>query len=114
MLAQRLFTLQVVFAHFFKPGVLWIQLLLVASTIPIAIFVNSFRVALTGLLAHQFGEKFATGAIHDFQGIFTFSLAFFILLGEGRLIDFITDRSGHDRSDPDLSGKSQTVETQTS
>lgn len=91
---MALVTLGVVFAHFFKPGVLWVQVLLVASTIPIAIFVNSFRVALTGLLAHHFGEAFATGAIHDFQGIFTFGLAFFLLLGEGRLIDLFLGRSG--------------------
>jgi exosortase len=84
---MALITLGVVFAHFFKRGVLWVQLVLVASTIPIAIFVNSFRVALTGVLAHHFGEEAAGGAIHDFQGIFTFGLAFFMLLGEGRLID---------------------------
>jgi exosortase len=89
---MALVTLGVVFAHFFKPGVLWVQILLIASTIPIAIFVNSFRVALTGFLAHQFGEEFATGAIHDFQGVFTFAVAFFLLLGEGRLLDIVLAR----------------------
>jgi exosortase len=91
---MALVTLGVVFAHFFKPGVLWIQLLLVASTIPIAIVVNSFRVALTGYLAHHFGEEVATGVIHDFQGVITFGLAFFALLGEARLIDFAIARFG--------------------
>jgi len=86
---MALITLGVVFAHFFKRGVLWIQILLIASTIPIAIFVNAFRVALTGYLAHKFGEEAAGGAIHDFQGIFTFGMAFFILLGEGRLIEWL-------------------------
>lgn len=86
---MALITLGVVFAHFFKRGVLWIQLLLVASTIPIAIFVNAFRVALTGYLAHYFGEEAAGGAIHDFQGITTFGLAFFILLAEGRMIEIL-------------------------
>lgn len=84
---MALITLGVVFAHFFKRGALWSKLLLVASTIPIAIFVNAFRVALTGYLTHHFGQEAAGGPIHDFQGIFTFGLAFFILLGEGRLID---------------------------
>ncbi len=84
---MALITLGVVFAHFFKQGVLWAQLLLVASTIPIAIFVNAFRVALTGYLAHHFGNEMATGSIHQFQGVFTFGLAFFFLLAEGRLID---------------------------
>ncbi|MBY0401718.1 exosortase/archaeosortase family protein [Myxococcota bacterium] len=89
---MALITLGVVFAHFFKRGVLWIQILLVASTIPIAIAVNSFRVALTGYLAHHFGEEAAGGAIHDFQGIITFGMAFFLLLGEGRLIDVLLAR----------------------
>lgn len=91
---MALVTLGVVFAYFFKQGVLWIQLILVASTIPIAIFVNAFRVALTGFLAHHIGEEAATGWIHDLQGVFTFGLAFFILLGEGRLIEFLLDRFG--------------------
>ena len=100
---MALVTLGVVFAHFFKRGVLWIQILLVASTIPIAIFVNAFRVALTGYLAHHFGEEAAGGLIHDFQGIFTFGMAFFILLGEGRLIEFflgMAARSDHDDEGP--------------
>jgi exosortase len=84
---MALITLGVVFAHFFRRGSIWTKLFLVASTIPIAIFVNAIRVALTGLLAHHFGRDFATGAIHDFQGLLTFGLAFFILLAEGRLID---------------------------
>ena len=86
---MALITLGVVFAHFFKRGVLWIQVLLVASTIPIAIFVNAFRVALTGYLAHHFGEEAAGGPVHDFQGIITFGMAFFLLLGEGRLIEVV-------------------------
>lgn len=89
---MALITLGVVFAHFFQRGVVWLQILLVASTIPIAIAVNAFRVALTGYLTHHFGESVATGAIHDFQGIITFGLAFFILLGEGRLIDSLRRR----------------------
>ncbi|MFO0691462.1 MAG: exosortase/archaeosortase family protein [Myxococcota bacterium] len=91
---MALVTLGVVFAHFFKRGVLWVQVLLVASTIPIAIAVNSFRVALTGYLAHHFGEEAAGGAIHDFQGVITFGMAFFLLLGEGRLIEILLGRRG--------------------
>lgn len=94
---MALVTLGVIFAYFFKRGVIWVQLVLVASTIPIAIAVNSFRVALTGYLAHYFGEEFATGTIHDYQGIFTFGLAFFALLAEGRLIEaFLRRLPGRD------------------
>lgn len=86
---MALITLGVVFAYFFNRSQLWIQLLLVGSTIPIAIMVNAFRVALTGYLSHHYGQDFATGVIHDFQGIFTFGLAFFALLALGRLIESI-------------------------
>ena len=86
---MALVTLGVVFAYFFKRNVLWVQIVLVVSTIPIAIFVNAFRVALTGFLTHYWGEEAAGGAIHDLQGLMTFGLAFFMLLGEARLIDFL-------------------------
>lgn len=101
---MALVTLGVVFAYFFKRGVLWIQLVLVASTIPIAIAVNAFRVALTGFLAHHFGEGAASGVIHDFQGIITFALALSLLLAEGRLIDVVVRLTGHSGSDPSDEG----------
>jgi exosortase len=90
---MALVTLGVVFAYFFKRSVLWVQIVLVVSTIPIAIFVNAFRVALTGFLTHYWGEEAAGGAIHDLQGLMTFGLAFFMLLGEARLIDFLLNLS---------------------
>ena len=95
---MALVTLGVVFAYFFTPGVLWLQIVLVASTIPIAIVVNAFRVALTGFLAHYWGEEAAGGAVHDLQGLITFALAFFILLGEGRLMNFISGLLNRDAS----------------
>ena len=89
---MALLTLGVVFAHFFRRGSLALQCLLVASTIPIAIVVNSLRVALTGILAHEYGQESAGGFIHEFQGMITFSLAFLILLGESKLIDQLIRR----------------------
>ena len=83
---MALLTLGVVFAQFFRPGKLGEQVLLVCSTIPIAIFVNALRVTLTGLLTHNFGREAAGGFIHEFQGMITFSMAFFLLLAEARLI----------------------------
>ena len=57
-----------------------------ASTLPIAIFVNAFRVALTGVLAHHFGPEAANGVIHTTEGFFTFGLAFALLLVEAWLL----------------------------
>ena len=85
---MALLTLGVVFAYFLQQGVVR-RMIIVASTIPIAIFVNAVRVALTGVLAHAYGQEAATGFIHDFQGLITFFLAFIVLLVEARLITLI-------------------------
>ena len=84
-------TLAVVFAYFFRKS--WIErIVIVASAIPIAIFVNEFRVALTGILTHRFGEAAAEGVIHQTEGFFTFGLAFALLLLEAWLIDVVRPR----------------------
>jgi len=91
---MALLTLGIVFAHFFRKRRPIQQAILVASTIPIAIFVNAVRVALTGVLAQYFGHEVAGGVIHDFQGMITFSLAFIILLGEASVLDQLTGARG--------------------
>jgi len=82
---MALITLGVVFAYFFRKH--WIErAIIIASAIPIAILVNSIRVALTGVLTSRFGSEAAGGFIHDFQGVITFSVAFLLLLAEARLL----------------------------
>jgi exosortase len=84
-------TLGVVFAYFFRRR--WAErLVLIVSTLPIAILVNAFRVALTGVLTHQFGEEAASGMIHSTEGFFTFGLAFALLLLEAALIERLWPR----------------------
>jgi exosortase len=90
---MALLTLGVVFAHFFRRGKLIQQLVLVTSTIPIAIAVNAMRVALTGFLANDYGQEAAGGFIHEFQGMITFSVAFVLLLGEAKLLERFGTRS---------------------
>lgn len=90
---MALLTLGVVFAYFFRKSLVE-RLVLVASTIPIAILVNAIRVALTGILTHRFGRDAASGFIHDFQGVITFSVAFLLLLLEANAIGWI--RHGRD------------------
>jgi exosortase len=85
-------TLGVVFAYFFRKNMLE-RLVIVASTIPIAILVNAFRVALTGYLTHRFGEAAAEGMIHQTEGFFTFGLAFALLLFEAWLLKMFWPRS---------------------
>ena len=90
---MALLTLGVVFAYFLQRGT-WRRVVIVLSTIPIAIFVNAFRVALTGILAHNYGNEAATGIIHDFQGLITFFLAFLVLLVEARILNLIAPSVG--------------------
>ena len=82
---MALSTLAVVFAYFFRKNIVD-RVLIVVSAIPIAIFVNAFRVALTGFLAHRFGASAAEGMLHTTEGFATFGLAFGLLLGEAWLL----------------------------
>ncbi len=77
--------LAVLFAYYFRKNRTE-QVIIVASAIPIAIFVNAFRVALTGYLAHRIGADTAQGLIHETEGLFTFGLAFGLLLVEAWLL----------------------------
>lgn len=76
-----LIVLGIVLAYFFR-AVFWKRVLLVVSTIPLAIVVNGARIALTGIISASCGLRFAEGFYHDFTGwvVFMASLAF--LMGE--------------------------------
>jgi exosortase len=89
-------TLGVVFAYFFRKNIVE-RAILVASTIPIAILVNAFRVALTGFLTHRYGSDAAEGAIHQVEGFFTFGLAFALLLFEAWLLALLWPRSWREK-----------------
>jgi exosortase len=86
-------TLGVVFAYFFRKH--WVdRVVIVASTIPIAVIVNAFRVGLTSTLTLRFGSEMAEGVIHQTEGFFTFGLAFALLLIEARILKLLFPRSG--------------------
>jgi exosortase len=59
----------------------WIKrLILILLAVPIAVFVNSIRVIVTGILAEKYGAKAAEGFFHEFAGLVIFGLAIFILI----------------------------------
>jgi exosortase len=82
---MALVTLGVLFAYFFRRSLLE-RSIIVLSAIPIAVVVNAFRVALTGVLTHYYGSQAAEGVIHMTEGLFTFAIAFLLLLGEAWLL----------------------------
>lgn len=87
-----LITLGVIFAYFFRKSMAE-RVVIVLSAIPIAILVNAFRVALTGGLTHYFGTEVASGWIHQTEGLFTFGIAFLLLLLEAWLLSLLWPRS---------------------
>jgi exosortase D (VPLPA-CTERM-specific) len=61
---------------------LWIRLLLVFSTVPITILMNSFRIGVIGVLVDRYGIAQAEGFLHDFEGWVIFMTCFALLLLE--------------------------------
>lgn len=59
------------------------RVVLVLSTLPIAIATNCLRVVATGVLAQHFGAAAAEGFFHEFAGLFVFAgaVAMFATLG---------------------------------
>lgn len=76
-----LLTMAILLASYYKAA-LWKRLLLVLSSLPVAVVTNGMRIASVGLLYPVFGPEVAEGFFHDFSGwlIFMFSLA--LLLAE--------------------------------
>lgn len=89
---MALSTLGVVFAYFFRKN-FFERAILIASTIPIAILVNAFRVGLSGYLTHRYGSGAAEGTIHQLEGFLTFGLAFAVLLLEAWLLKALWPQS---------------------
>ena len=56
------------------------RLAIVAASLPIAIVMNGFRIAATGLACEAWGPKAASGSWHTFTGWVTFLIAVFALV----------------------------------
>lgn len=61
---------------------LWKRVLLVLSTIPITILMNSFRIGMIGVLVDNWGIDMAEGFLHDFEGWIVFMACFGVLFIE--------------------------------
>ena len=88
-----LLALAVTFAYFTQRRP-WRRIVLVLSTIPIAIAANVSRVAGTGILAHYFGSKVAQGFFHEFSGWLIFLVAAVLLAAEGFLLSRLFPQKG--------------------
>lgn len=100
-----LIVLGLLLAYFFKAA-LWKRAILIISTVPLAIFANSMRISLTGILYKIWGARVAETFFHGFSGwlIFMFTLAVLFLeiwiLGEVRPLNSGT--SIHEKTSSNL------------
>ena len=63
-------------------AVFWKRVVLVLSTIPITILMNSFRIGMIGVLVDNWGIAMAEGFLHDFEGWIVFMACFGVLFIE--------------------------------
>ncbi|AGA91764.1 eight transmembrane protein EpsH, putative exosortase [Thioflavicoccus mobilis 8321] len=68
-------------AAYFYRGPSWQRAIILLSTIPITILVNSFRIAVTGVLSSGGDVSHTEGVLHFFEGWVVFGLCIAILLG---------------------------------
>ncbi|MHB8533833.1 MAG: VPLPA-CTERM-specific exosortase XrtD [Sulfuricaulis sp.] len=76
-----LMTLGFIMAYFFKAA-FWKRAVVFLSTIPITVFMNSFRVGMIGILVDHWGRSMAMGFLHYFEGWVVFMVCLGILVLE--------------------------------
>ncbi len=69
---------------------LWIRLVIVFSTAPITVLMNSFRIGVIGVLVEHYGIRQAEGFLHDFEGWVIFMSCFLLLAVETWLLARLT------------------------
>jgi exosortase D (VPLPA-CTERM-specific) len=72
-------------ACFFQAA-LWKRWLVIASTVPLTIVMNSLRIGLIGVTVEHWGPTMADGLLHDLEGGFMFLVCLALLLAEMALL----------------------------
>ena len=76
-----LMTLAFISAYFFT-GAFWKKIIIFLSSVPITIFMNSFRIGAIGVTVEYWGPEMAEGVLHDFEGWAVFMSCIAILIAE--------------------------------
>ena len=71
-----------IIAAFLYQAALWKRAIIVLSSIPITVLMNSFRIGMIGVLVEYGGIEQAEGFLHDFEGWFVFMACVGLLLLE--------------------------------
>jgi exosortase D (VPLPA-CTERM-specific) len=81
-----LIVLCLLIVYFFKDHI-WKRVLLLLSSIPLAIFTNSMRIAMTAILYKHLGAGVAEGFFHEFSGLLIFAICIPVLLIEMKVLE---------------------------
>jgi exosortase D (VPLPA-CTERM-specific) len=81
-----------ILAAYFFQGSLWKRVLIVVSTVPMAIVINSLRIGLIGVTVEHFGSGMAEGLLHDFEGGFMFMICIALLIAEMSILAHVGSR----------------------
>ncbi|MDP2324088.1 MAG: VPLPA-CTERM-specific exosortase XrtD [Gammaproteobacteria bacterium] len=63
-------------------GPIWQRWLIFLSSVPISVVMNSFRIAVTGMLVSRFGTEAADGFLHYFEGWVIFAACLLLMFAE--------------------------------
>lgn len=87
-----LFSFGIVCAYLFKAP-WWQRIIVVLSTIPITVLLNSLRIGIIGVLVEYWGNDMAEGFLHDFEGWIIFMVCVAILFFEMAILTRIFNKS---------------------
>ncbi len=78
-------------AYLFK-GSIWQKISIFLSSVPLTVFMNSFRIGVIGVLVDHWGTDMAEGFMHDFEGWLVFLLCMLLLFVEMWVFSRISGR----------------------
>ena len=78
-----------VLVGYFYTAPWWRRVLIVLSTIPLTLVMNSARIAVTAWLVDRYGAGAAEGFFHDFEGLFFFLVCMCALMLEIALLEAV-------------------------
>lgn len=95
-------------AYLFRAA-FWQRALIVLSTIPITILMNSVRIAIVGVLVRDYGPSAAEGFLHEFQGWVIFLICMALLAAEIAILSRFGPKFEKNRDSEDVSSNAARV-----
>lgn len=71
-----------IIASYFYQAAIWKRVVVILSSIPITVLMNSFRIGMIGVLVEYYGIEQAEGFLHDFEGWIVFMACVALLVME--------------------------------